>query len=230
MFFSLGFTGVLAAGPVWAEAPVWPVPYSQVQPDLDAVVTFETLPQQPEPGINLDAPMREGRVWFGERLRRQTVATANTAHDVLTGQPAVPLTIAPGAPRANLSVAYHRGFGSNALFPLGSDGFPLLSARGEGAVAFLFDQDQRAIGLRIHSDYAAPLGKARPQGQITLSFYTRRGRLIARHSHTLEAAINELGFERSNDLPDIAAVTITNDDPGGIALDDILYQTAPAAF
>lgn len=230
MFFSLALSGAFGAGPVWAEAALRPVPYAHLQHDLDAVITFETLPRWAEPGINLDAPMREGRVWLGERLSGQTVATENTAHDVLAGQPAVPLAVAPGATGANLSVAYHRGFGSNALFPLGPDGFPALSARGEGALAILFDQDQRAIGLRIHSDYAAPLGQARPQGSVTLSFYTRQGRLIARHVQRLGRTINEIGFERSNDLPDIAAVTVTNDDPGGIALDDILYQTAPAAF
>lgn len=219
-----------AARPVAAEPDIRRVPYAQVQLDLDAVITFETLPRRAEPGINLNAPMREGRAWFGEHLRGQTVAPSDTSHDRLATGPALPLTVTPGLPGANLSVAYHRGFGSNALFPVGPVGFPARSARGEGAVAILFDQDQRAIGLRIHSDYAAPLGQARPQGSVTLSFYTRQGQLIARHVETLKRAINDLGFERSSDLPDIAALTVTNDDPGGIALDDILYQTAPAAF
>lgn len=230
MFFSLALAGAFGAGPVWAEAALRPVPYEHLSLELDAVITFETLPRRAEPGINLDAPMREGRVWLGERLRGQTIVTAGPSHDRLAGVPALPLAVVPGPPGSNLSVAYHRGFGSNAVFPLGPDGYPALSARGEGAVAFLFDQDQRAIGLRIHSDYAAPLGQARPQGSVTLSFYTRQGRLIARHSQRLDSGSNELGFERPNHLPDIAAVTMTNDDPGGIALDDILYQTAPAAF
>jgi len=232
LFWGVLFAVALSfwAGPVRADPTIRPVPYAQVQHDLDAVITFETLPRRAEPGINLDAPVREGRVWFGERLNGQSIAATDTSHDHLAAEPAMPIAVMPGASGANLSVAYHRGFGSNALFPLGPDGFPALSARGEGAVAMLFDQDQRAIGLRIHSDYAAPLGQARPQGRVTLAFYTRQGRLIARHVQKLGNTINELGFERTNGLPDIAAVTVTNDDPGGIALDDILYQTAPAAF
>ena len=219
----------LAPPPAEAEAPLSPVPYTDLELMLDAAIRFETLPRRSEPGITLDSPVRAGLAWLGERLGGQFVHN-NMQHDSLSGTPHTPLSVVAGAPGASLSVAYHRGFGSTALFPLGPAGFPALNARGEGAVAILFDHDQPALGLRVHSDYAAPLGQARPQGYVTLTFYTREGHLITRYRQQLNTAVTELGFARAGHTPDIAAVTITNDDPGGIALDDILYQTAPAAF
>lgn len=202
--------------------------YATLDQELDAKLDFETLPQRSEPGIRLDAPMREGHAWLGERLAGQRVT--GHPHDALSGEPHAPLAIRPGAPGASLSVAQHRGFGSNALFPLGSAGFPALGARGEGSVAILFDHGQRALGLRIHSDYAAPLGSAPSQGTVTIAFYRRDGARIAQVRRRLSTGISELGFRRSDGTADIAAITVTNDDPGGIALDDILYQTAPMAF
>ena len=225
----LALSALLAGGAARAEPAVMPVPYAQLQRSMDAVLDFETLPRRAEPGIALNAPMRSGRAWLGERLRGQARRSDGT-HDRLSGAPEPPVSVAAGVPGANLSVAFHRGFGSNALFPLGPAGFPALAARGEGTVAIVFDQDQRGVGLRVHSDYVTPLGQARPQGRITLALYTRQGRLIARHTHPLNTAITALGLVRPDGIPDIAAVTVTNDDPGGIALDDILYQTAPVAF
>lgn len=202
--------------------------YHVLKQELDAVIDFETLPTRPEPGIPLEAAMREGHAWLGERLAGQRVSGG--PHDRLSGTPLAPMAIAPGVPGANLSVALHRGFGSNALFPLGPAGFPARAARGEGAVAILFDHGQRALGLRIHSDYAAPLGTAPAPGTLTIAFYRRDGARIGQIRRQLDTGITELGVRRADGVADIAAITVTNDDPGGIALDDILYQTAPMAF
>ncbi len=202
--------------------------YSVLKQELDAVIDFETLPRRPEPGFRLDAPMREGRAWLSERLAGQAVTGA--PHDRLMGHPTGPLQVAENNLGANLSIAFHRGFGSNALFPLGPAGFPATAGRGEGAVAILFDHGQRALGLRVHSDYPAPLGGAAPQGSVIITFYTRSGARIGRMRRRLDPGVTELGFRRAGGVADIAAITVTNDDPGGIALDDILYQTAPMAF
>jgi hypothetical protein len=202
--------------------------YNVLKQELDAIIDFETLPRRPEPGIALEAAMREGHAWLGERLAGQQVLGG--PHDRLLGTPLAPMAIAPGARGANLSVAWHRGFGSNALFPLGPAGFPARAARGEGSVAILFDHGQRALGLRIHSDYAAPLGDAPAPGTLTIAFYRRDGARIGQIRRQLDTGITELGVRRADGVADIAAITVTNDDPGGIALDDILYQTAPMAF
>ena len=215
-------------GAALAEPALLPAPYAQLEHELDARIDFETLPRRAEPGINLDAPMRDGGAWLGERLAGQRVS--GPVHDRLAGTPALPLSVRAGAPGASLSLAYHRGFGSTALFALGPAGFPALKARGEGAVAVLFDHGQRAIGLRIHSDYPSLLGQARPQGTVTLTFYRADGHILGQIHRRLSGGVNELGFRRAGDIADIAAFTLANDDPGGIALDDILYQTAPMAF
>jgi hypothetical protein len=205
------------------------LPYAHLEAELDARITFGTLPERPEPGLNFDASMRLGRAWIGQHFKGQSLS-ADTGFDNVSGRPDAPLTPKPGPALRNLSVAYHQGFESNALFPLGQYGFPALDARGEGAVAVLFDQAQRAVALKVHSDYVSPLGAAAQPGTVTLTLYNRQGRVIARHIQPLKPGITEIGLRRTNGLPDIAGVLITNDDPGGIAIDDILYQTAPAAF
>lgn len=208
---------------------VSPVPYDTLRHDLNAHITFNALPSQPEPGLNFDAPMRLGHTWLGQHFKGQGIDDID-GFDQVKHLPDSPLALQPGPPGENLSVAHHLGFGSNALFPLGSAGFPALRARGEGAFAILFDQAQRAIGLKVHSDYPKPLGRTSKPGHVTLLLYTRQGALIARYNTPLQSGITKIGVRRTNGLPDIAGVVMLNDDPGGIAIDDILYQTAPAAF
>lgn len=219
---------LLAAGPGHAQG-VHIARYDSLKQELDARITFDSLPKRAEPGLNFNAPMRMGRAQLGQHFAGQSRQFADD-FDRISGTPTGPLTLRPGQPGQNLSVALHRGFDSNALFPLGKPGFPALEARGEGALAILFDQGQRAIALRIHSDYPAPLGGAPRPGYVTLQLYTRQGHLVARHKTRLSTGITDIGLRRAGGLPDIAGVIVTNDDPGGIAIDDILYQTAPAAF
>lgn len=207
-----------------AAAQVRPESYTALAREADGRIGFETLPQRPEPGFDLDAPLREPGATIGERFAGQRAT--GTPHDHLSGGPSAPLTVAPGPPGRNLSVAFHRGFGSNALFPLGPDGFPALTARGEGAAAVLFDHDQAAFGLLVHSDYADPLGARAPRGDVVLRLYDRTGRLIGTARQRLEQGINRIALRRDGNIPDIAGVTITNTDPGGIAIDDILFQKA----
>jgi len=54
----------LSAGAVSAQ--VLPESYTTLARDLDGRIGFETLPQRPEPGFNLDAPMRFHGAWLGE--------------------------------------------------------------------------------------------------------------------------------------------------------------------
>ena len=77
---------------------------------------------------------------------------------------------------------------------------------------------------------SAPFGTAPTPGTLTIAFYRRDGARIGQIRRQLDTGITELGVRRADGVADIAAITVTNDDPGGIALDDILYQTAPMAF
>ncbi|SMH34876.1 hypothetical protein [Maritimibacter sp. HL-12] len=208
---AFAFTQAAAAGPV-----------EQVDPESLALagrMDFETLPVLPEPGQAHGAPLTAPGLAIGEAFAGQTVTGA--PHDRLADAPRAPLTLAPFDAGQGLATAYHAGFGSNALFPLGPAGFPAIEARGEGAVALLFEADARALALKIHADYHDPLGARPPPGTATLRFYSRAGDLIDRHEIALSQGVAGLGFVSAG--PGFAGVTITNDDPGGIAIDDIRY-------
>ncbi|WP_243612062.1 hypothetical protein [Shimia aestuarii] len=223
----------LSALPLRAE--IRPVPYAELAATLGARQDFETLPLRPEPGFNLNQNIRTPGLTIGSHFAGQPLITRQgppgASHDAPgPGTPPRPLPLRTDAPGQTLPVAFPRGFGSNALLPLGPDGFARLSGRGEGAVALLFDSDQSAFGLRLHTDYAAPLGRARPQGVVTLHIYDRSGKQLARNTLRPGPGITEIGLRTSDDLPRIAGVLVTNLDPGGIALDDILFQVTQRLY
>ncbi len=59
---------------------------------------------------------------------------------------------------------------------------------------------------------------------VTLVLYTRSGKVIDRLDLALQTGINEIALQRAGCRRDIAALTIVNSDPGGIAIDDIIYD------
>lgn len=115
--------------------------YDQLAHELNARLDFEVLPQRPEPGFRFDALFRSQGIWLGERFQGQRLIPP-ARHDRMAGDPLEPLKTLAGSAGQNLAVAYYRGFGSNALFPLGPDGIGEITGRGEGAVALMFDQNQ----------------------------------------------------------------------------------------
>ncbi len=52
----------------------------------------------------------------------------------------------------------------------------------------------------------------------------RTGALIGEIKLPLDPDITNIGRRRNGDIPDIVGITITKTDPGGIAIDDILFQ------
>lgn len=228
----LSLLALLSASPLAAE--LRPVPYSDLQPELSATITFESLPQRPEPGHNLNHPLRLKGAWLGEHFAGQSMieapASNGSPHDAL-GHPFGhrPLTIRPGASDRNLAVAFHRGFGSNAVFPLGPLGFSHISGRGEGALAVEFDEDQRAFGFRLHAAYASPLGNGDARGRVLVQSFSRQGYPLDATILFPGTGVSEHGF-RVTDGPAVAGILITNSDPGGIAIDDILFQITRMLF
>ena len=215
----------LLTAPAHAEG-ITLVPYPPLETQLDGHLDFETLPRIAEPGHNLDAGYVGEGVRLGSHFAGQQIGTrtgpGGRRHDALIGAAArPPLALLNGPPGQSLSVASHRGFGSMALFPLGPDGFPMLSARGEGSAAFLFTQDQSLIGLRIHSGYPDPLGTTTRPGAAHVTCITRDGSPVAQVDIPLATGITDIGL--AFDAP-IAGCTLTNTDPGGIAIDDLRYR------
>lgn len=229
--------GISALGAVWGpraagadEPALRAVDYARLARQMGGKIGFERLPHAVEPGHVLDAPLRAGPVRLGERLAGQRLERVRrrdgALFDALAGPPEAPLRVLAGAPGQNLSIAAHRGFASMALFPLGPLGAADAAGRGEGAVAILFDEDQPALGFRLHAEYADPMGVRPRPGAVRLTFYARSGRVIARLRLVPERGINALAWRRPDGAADIAAVTVETTDPGGIALDDILFRRA----
>lgn len=199
-------------------------PFDDVARDLTHRITFDDMAPVSEPGHLVPGLFESGGALIGERFAGQGRGIARNAFgqrfDALLGAPTPPLFVVPGASGETLALASHRGFGSMAAFPLGPDGFPEITARGEGAIAVLFPQPQSAAGLRVHGDYADPLGTRPQPGTVDLTFYGSDGRTLGRDSHQLTPGVNALAWRFP--VHPVAGFTATTTDPGGIAVDDIL--------
>ena len=202
-----------------AAADLRPVPYGDLARQPHRIETFDALPSAPEPGHRIDQHWRGNGLTIGERLAGQSVEESG-GFDALTGTADHPLRALSGAPGENLAVAYHAGFGSNAMFPVGSKGIALPQGRGEGSAALVFDSPQTAIGLRLHAEYADPLGQRPAPGTALLTFHHATGQTT---EVTLPLTHGVISLAWRSDTG-ITALTVQNTDPGGIALDDILYD------
>lgn len=211
--------------PALAEAnELRKVPYDSLRNVPHRIETFDALPSITEPGLNFDHHWRAPGLSIAERLLGQGVEDATTDHgrfDHLTGFPGAPPRVIPGASGQNFAIAHHDGFSSNALFPLGPVGIAGADGRGEGSIAFTFDDPQFAFGLRLHAEYPDPLGTRPMPRAAELAFYDVNARLITRFVLPLERGVMSLAWRSGYG---VAAVTVENTDPGGVALDDILYE------
>ncbi len=203
-----------------ARSEILVVPYAEIAARLDGRIDFQTFPDRPEPGFALDQVIAVPGARLGERFAGQSAA-ASGGFDRPLGPVVAPLAVLSGGPGHNLAVARHRGFGSVALFPLGPAGHGRIDGRGEGALAVMFDSDQTETGLLVHAAYADPLGARPAGGTVTVDFLGRDGTRLGSVRLPAGAGIQPVGV-RSTSAP-IAGFLVTNDDPGGIAIDDILF-------
>jgi len=188
-----------------------------VDPDsllLPHIITFDDAQSSRGPGYMVkDILVMSGAV-FGERFAGQSV-TSRGDHDEITGAALPPLTILPGAPGQNLSVVFFDG--NNVLNGYGAAGFPKRRAQGEGAIAFLFDKDQSALAFQLRGGEA---------GTAEVSFLMRDGHVLTRLALP-PAGEHAFGFIRRSGKADIAGVIIVNDDPQGLAIDNLKFGKSP---
>ena len=230
--FVLGLATIIAFCSAAKAERILSRPYAALAQSLDAVEGFENWPMRPEPGHLLRVPHRGLGIKVGGHFAGQSLAILTqrdgTRFDALGDtQAATPLALEMGPDGQGLAIAHHNGFGSNAAFPFGPDGYDAISGRGEGALAVLFDHDQKATGFLTHSDYDDPLG-IRParRGGVEVIFLTRDGHVLATFASILQQGVTAFGFETASGAPEIAGLVILNTDPGGIAVDDILFARA----
>ncbi|WP_432447986.1 hypothetical protein [Aliiroseovarius marinus] len=195
------------------------VPYDKVVSQTAGQLDFESFPTLPEPGQAVPGLVRVTGLTLGDSLAGQA-RRAVDGFDTLDRAPRAPVTVVAGGSPA-LAVAYHTGFGSNAAFPIGPDGFAARSGRGEGALAMGFDATVHAFGLRLHADYADPLGSRPAPGPVWLDFYAGDGTKLHRAELRPDHGVQSYGFLST---APISAITLTHRDPGGIAIDDIRYS------
>lgn len=217
------------AMPAWADG-IRQVPFATLAPTLNAVIDFDGFDAGPEPGQEMSRLVVGAGAMVGGGLKGQSHKIVDMPTAAGGGQHYVPSeNLHPSTPLALSSghsfvIAAHRGFGSDAAFPVGPDGAAARSGRGEGVLSVIFDDDQDAVGFKLHADYNDPLG-ARPRpGLAVVVFHDRAGAIIDRHSIRLHHGVMPLAFQ--TDKTGIAAITISNIDPGGIAIDDIMFRRA----
>jgi hypothetical protein len=197
------------------------VPYDPLAAELSERIDFETYPRRMSPGVQLDGQESFPGAAIAERFAGQETRTTGP-FDALAGQPSGPLRLTAGAVGQNLAVNYVYLF-SNQLTGLGPLGWPERDAEGEGAVAILFELDQAALGLRVTSEPRPRDPEATP-GRMQIGFFRRDGSLIDRLDIVLDWGIQGYGFRRAGALRDIAGIAITNRDPAGIGIDDIIFD------
>ena len=180
---------------------------------LTRIITFDDTQSSAGPGHQIiDLLVLDGAV-FGERFAGQSVSSAGD-HDVVVGSALRPLTVMPGDQGQNLSVVFFNG--NNVLNGYGMAGYPRRNAQGEGAIAFLFDEDQSALSFQLRGGEA---------GTAHVRFLARDGTVLSSldlppaHEHAY-------GFLRANGANDIAGVVLTNTDPQGLAIDNIRFERA----
>lgn len=151
-------------------------------------------------------------ILFGEKLVGQTV-TMNGESDVISGTPAVPLVVDTSISAA-FGVNVLTFFSSTVIDGLGGVGFPSPSAIGDGAVTVLFNADQHLVGFDL---------RGTNRGTIRVQFFGRDGSLLGDHVVS-NITDSTCVFSSTNPTPDIAALTITNTDMGGLGFDNFLFH------
>ncbi len=149
-------------------------------------------------------------VTFGERLVGQIASSIDT-FDVISGLPVSPLTMDESID-ASFGVNILK-FRDTIIDGLGPVGFPTPEAIGDGALTVLFDQNQAVVAFDVVGANGGPM---------TLQFFSRYGGLI----DTVEVAIVASDtYVFSSEAGNIAAVTITNMDWGGLGYDNFTFAS-----
>lgn len=177
------------------------------------VVGFDDIAGGAAPGTNYDSVFASNGVGFGEHFAGQTVSDVG-GFDRLAGAPSGGLSLVAGVAGRNLDVFVQAS--SQVLAGLGSAGFPSFGAIGEGALALVFSSDQSQFGFQLVGGNG---------GSATVDFFAGNGSLL--DSISVSGLANSFyGFSRDGAVHDIAGISIWNDDPFGIALDNLKHDVA----
>jgi len=204
----------LMAGPALACTGA---PVCQVDPGslaLTRLIDFEGLQAGQGPGHLVDEIMTFDGAQIAERFAGQALV-ANGDFDGVAGRPLSPLQLLPAPEGQTKSLVWVAG--NTILNGFGPAGFPRRQAQGEGALAILFEAPQPAIEIDIRGGEA---------GAARLQFLRADGTEITTLSLT-GLGEGPLAFLRADGLSDISGVVLTNEDPQGIAVDNVRFGPPP---
>jgi hypothetical protein len=172
-------------------------------------------------GVSVDDILISGGVAFGEHFSGQQLSTSGN-FDVPSGTPTGPLTLQVGSTGENLYPVTVRAISlqplqlDNALAGIGQSGASSTAGVGEGAISILFSSDQSQFGVQLLKLNG---------GNTYFDFFRNDGSLI--QSFTASVATSSyLGFFRDGGIKDIRGVTIWNDDPNGMIIDNVKHDVA----
>jgi len=184
-----------------------------VDPDslaLTQLIDFEGLGGVMGPGKPVDQVLALDGARFGKHFIGQRVGQ-NGPYDTVEGPAALPMALMPGPKRQTNSLVWVSG--NTILNGFGGALFPNRTAQGEGAIAIHFDVPQPALAFDIRGGEA---------GTATVQFLGPDGGQIAR---VTLSGIGEgpVAFLRGGGQADISGLVITNEDPQGIAIDNVRF-------
>ena len=179
-------------------------------------VSFGSLTAGPGAGTNYDGLLVVDGVGFGEHFEGQTVSP-NGNFDQVSGSPSGALNLEPGAPGQNLAALQSPA--GIVLSGIGTSGYPVFDAIGEGAVSLLFSTDQSEFGFILAGGHG---------GNAYISFFRGDGSLIQALTLGSLPLVSRFGFTRTGGVHDIRGLTIWNDDPTGFGLTGFRHDVASA--
>ena len=210
--------GILATMPPAFGLPV--NPFNPASLTVTGLITFLSTGSGGA-GTNVDGildPATEQGASFAERFLGQTLGVSGD-FDTLSGTPSGPLTLVAGAANQNLSLLNSGGSSTVVGVSSAGGGHPNFSAIGEGAVTVLYDFDQSELGFDVVGANGGP---------GTLQFFQRDGSILSTFVISNLANIS-YAFQRDQSIRDIAGVSFTNFNGGGVAFDDFrMDDIAPA--
>ncbi|MEO0937286.1 MAG: hypothetical protein AAFY38_03955 [Pseudomonadota bacterium] len=204
----------LAASPALACTGA---PVCQVDPGtlaLTRLIDFEGLQAGQGPGYLVDDIMAFDGARIGEGFVGQALVP-NGDFDRVAGVPTAPLQLRSDPSGQTKSLVWVAG--NTILNGFGPAGFPRRHAQGEGAIAILFENPQPAMEIDIRGGEA---------GGAMLQFLRADGTEIT--TLTLRnLGEGPLAFLRADGLSDISGVVLTNEDPQGVAIDNVRFGPPP---
>ena len=153
-------------------------------------------------------------ITMGERFVGQETSESG-GFDVVEGRPSVPLTIDDSI-EAEYGINLLWIYATTVVDGLGATGFPNSTAIGDGALSMLYERDQSLVGF----DLVGSNG-----GGLRIQLYDRNGEVL--DDITFDKTTNRT-YVFFSDRANIAGMTLSNFDWGGVAYDNFIFQPGTA--